>query len=336
MTTPPALLEFFQKEAGEYLDRMDRMVSAAATDTPDAAAFVTHARALRGSAAMTRLDGLADFAATIERIAISLRDATLRWDPRLQQALRMALHELRDLMHHAPHWSEDAQRRCRSQSVALATSAAGNLAGPPSIEPSGPITPIARFFPDDGHPAILDRNPAPTMTLARRFRLDIDVAAELMERECGSAIESGAEPPPVTRTDALRRALMALAELAESYAATSIATLATRMARAPIATRNELHGIQHFAHLLRTPDLSDTQLAQQVKQATLTWNGAPAPHPTIVPIESLLYRGGSALRRAKELRDQLKQHWQRGTLAQPEAHALFDELSDLLDLAGTT
>jgi hypothetical protein len=31
----------------------------------------------------------------------------------------------------------------------------------------------------------------------------------------------------------------------------------------------------------------------------------------------------------------LQGHWQRGTLAEPAAHALFEELSELLDLAGT-
>jgi hypothetical protein len=36
------------------------------------------------------------------------------------------------------------------------------------------------------------------------------------------------------------------------------------------------------------------------------------------------------------VRDELKTHWQRGTLAEPTAQALFEELSDLLDLAVTT
>jgi chemotaxis protein histidine kinase CheA len=337
MTTPPALLEFFQKEAIEYLERMDRVLADAVSTAPEATAFVSHARALRGSAAMTSLDGLADVAATMERIAISLRDGALRWDPRLQQSLREVLTSVQALVQQAPHWSEREVRQCRSLAVSLATTASSHLAGPPPIEPpAGPVIPIARLFPDDGHPAILERNPTPAMTLARRFRVDLDMAAELLGRECAQTLSTGAEPPPVTRTDALRRALMGLAELAESYAATSIAGLATRMARAPLATAHELQAIQQYAQVLRTPEYSDTQLAQQVKQAALAWSGAPSAPPSIVPIESLLYRGGSALQRAKILRDQLAHHWQRGTVAQPEAHALFEELSDLLDLAGTT
>jgi hypothetical protein len=83
-------------------------------------------------------------------------------------------------------------------------------------------------------------------------------------------------------------------------------------------------------------ELTDAQLAAQVKQANLSWSGAPAPETAIVSIETLLYRGHSAVTRAREVRDQLKVHWQRGSLAQSEAHALFEELSDLLDLAVTT
>ena len=53
MSAPQALIEFFQKEATEYLDRLDQLLSHAETVTPDAATFLTHARALRGSATMT-------------------------------------------------------------------------------------------------------------------------------------------------------------------------------------------------------------------------------------------------------------------------------------------
>ena len=98
----------------------------------------------------------------------------------------------------------------------------------------------------------------------------------------------------------------------------------------------ERAGVQGFAQLLMDRELSDGHLAAQVKQTNLTWNGAPAPQVAIVSIDSLLYRGHSAVARAREVRDQLKVHWQRGSLAQPEAQSLFEELSDLLDLAVTT
>ena len=53
---------------------------------------------------------------------------------------------------------------------------------------------------------------------------------------------------------------------------------------------------------------------------------SPFDEETIVPIETLLYRGRAALDRAVELRDQLR----RAPIADPET---LDELYDLLELA---
>lgn len=360
MTAPPALIEFFQKEATEYLDRLDVLLADGDQGRPDAAAFLTSARALRGSASMTRLEGLGDFASTVERIATGLRDQELRWDQRLHLAVRGALAELRVLVAQAASWGEAEQRRSRTQSVALATVAAGYIAtAAPADAPASQVVPIARFFPDDGMPAILQRNPSPPVTLAQRFRIDIAAGADGVARESAALATSPAGPSQLAIADGLRRALLGLADVAESYGASSIAALATKMARAALAAASERTGVQAFAQLLMDRELTDQQLAQQVKQVSLTWAGAPAlspaappasgpaaavpqslpatPHPpaAIVPIESVLYRGASAVARARAVRDQLKVHWQGGTLGDPAALALFEELSDLLDLAGT-
>jgi hypothetical protein len=335
MTAPQALLEFFQKEAAEYLDRLDQLLVSA--NAPDAATFLASARALRGSATMTRLEGLPDFASTLERIATGLRDGELRWDQRLHFAVRGALAELRGLVERAPVWADGDQRRARTQSVALASVASGYLATKsPAESPALQVVPIARFYPDDGMPAILQRNPSPAVTLAQRFRTDIAAAADGVAREAAALATSPAGPSQLALADGVRRALLGLADVADSYGAASISGLATRMARAPLASGVERAGVQAVAQLLMNRELTDTQLAAQVKQANVTWNGTPAPDAAIVSIETLLYRGHSAVTRAREVRDQLKVHWQRGSLAQPEAHALFEELSDLLDLAGTT
>lgn len=335
MTAPQALLEFFQKEAAEYLDRLDQLMTE--TAAPDAGAFLASARALRGSATMTRLDGLPEFASTLERIATGLRDGELRWDPRLHVSVRGALTELRQLVQRAPIWTEADQRQARTQSVALASVAAGYLATTsPAESPVLQVVPIARLFPDDGMPAILQRNPSPPTTVAQRFRQDMAAAADGVAREAAALATSAPGPSQLALADGVRRALLGLADVADSYGATSISGLATRMARAPLASGIERAGVQAVAQLLMNRELTDAQLAAQVKQAALTWQGAPAPDATIVSIETLLYRGHSAVARAREVRDQLRGHWQRGSLAQPEAHALFEELSDLLDLAVTT
>ena len=341
MSAPHALIEFFQKEAMEYLGRLDQMMADAEEQTPDAALFLTNARALRGSAAMTRLEGLPDLATTIERIATGLRDNELRWDQRLHFAVRGALVELRSLVERAGVWTDVEQRRSRTQSVALAAVAAGYLAtDTPAASPATQVIPISRFFPDDGMPAILQRSAQPPITLAQRFRTDIAAAADGVARESAALATSAAGPSQLALADGVRRSLLGLADVAESYGAASIATMATRMARAPLASPHERQGVHSVARLLMDREITDQQLAQQVKQATMTWSGAPAPEaavvPAVIPIESLLYRGHSAITRARTVRDELKTHWQRGTLAEPAAHSLFEELSDLLDLAVTT
>lgn len=337
MSAPQALIEFFRKEATEYLDRLDQLLAVGDDAAPDAGALLASARALRGSATMTRLEGLPDLASTIERIATGLRDHELRWDQRLQFATKGALAELRALVERTPTWSDIDIRRSRTQSVALAAVAAGYLATRTAPDaPSGQVLPIARFFPDDGAPAILERNAQPPMTLAQRFRTDIAAAADGVARESGTLATSTPGPSRLAVADGVRRALLGLADMAESYGAVSITSLATRMARAPLASPQETASVQSLARLLMDREVSDAQLASAVKQAGVAWAGAPPPEPAVIPIESLLYRGKSAIARARDVRDALTVHWQRGTLAQPEAHALFEELSDLLDLAVTT
>ena len=338
MSAPQALIEFFQKEAIEYLDRLDQLLGRGEAATLDAAAFLTHARALRGSATMTRLDGLPELATTIERIATGLRDAELRWDERLHFAVHGALVELRALVSQAHAWGDAEQRRSRAQSVALASVAAGYLAtSSPPASPASQVIPIARFFPDDGLPAILQRNAEPPITLAQRFRNDIAAAADGVARESQALATSAVGPSQLALSDGLRRGLLGLSDVAESYGAASIASLATKLARAPMSGSSERMAVQSFAQLLMDRELTDGELAAKVKAANVAWSGAPPVEPQqIVPIESLLFRGRSAITRARRVRDELKVLWNRGSLAEPSAHALFEELSDLLDLAVTT
>jgi len=173
--------------------------------------------------------------------------------------------------------------------------------------------------------------------LAERFRNDIAAAADGVARESKALAVSTVGPSQLALSDGLRRGLMGLSDVAESYGAASISTLATKMARAPLANASERAAVQGFAHLLMDRELADVELAAKVKDASISWAGAPPIEaPQIVPIESLLFRGHSAITRARKVRDELKVLWNRGSLAEPSAHALFEELSDLLDLAVTT
>lgn len=283
MSAPQALIEFFQQEAIEYLDRLEQLLAASENACPDATSFLTHARALRGSATMTRLEALPDLAATVERIAAGLRDGELRWDQRLHFAVHSALVELRDLVGHANEWSDADQRRSRTQSVALAAVAAGYLAIQPVAAPTSPVVPISRFFPDDGLPGILERNPNPPCTLPQRFRSDIATAAALIAKEASTLflVETGVGQP--AGTDALRRALLALSTVAESYGATSIAALSVTMARAPLESNSERAAVHALAHLMQDQERSDQELAARVKDATLSWPGRRTPSMAQTP-----------------------------------------------------
>jgi len=421
MSSPPALLAFFQQEAVEYLDRLDQLLGAPQSgspqrsaphsgipqrgaptaEAPDGAAFLSHARALRGSAAMTQLSGLTEFTTTLERIAAGLRRQELGWDQRFHATLHGALTALRAFVERADRWTELDQQQARAHSVTLAATAAGYLrALPQPAASSAPVVPIARLFPNDGQEGIVHRNPAPPITLAERFRADLATAAGAVEREVAalgpnprgsdapnpvypfrappdSAPSPSAQPylrqpdgeqsyagqpyavrpysapigspaplaQALTRTDALRRALLQLADVAESFGATAIATLAVRMARSAVERPAERTAIGALARTLGNRDLADAELATRVRALTAAWPHADPPSqnapsgvpPAVVPIESLLYRGPAALARAREVRDALRDAWQRlgGTAVDPATAALLDELSDLLDLATT-
>jgi hypothetical protein len=274
MTTPAALLAFFRQEASEHLDQLDRLLAGEAGEAPDGATFLAHTRALRGSAAMTRLGGLPEFAATVERVASGLRHAELRWDPRLHFAVRGALAELRALVTRADRWSEADQRAARTHSVAFAAVAAGYLsAAAPVLSPASPVLPIARLFPEDGLPGVIERNPAPPLTIAERFRQDIAAAADGIAREAAHLAAGERGPQSLALGDALRRALLGLSDVAESYGASSIATLSMRMARSPVERPAERLAIQSFAQLLMDRERSDPELAALVRQHTAAWPG---------------------------------------------------------------
>src|SRR5437870_3806889 len=87
---PLGMSDFFALEAGEYLERLDRML--AKGDNPSADEIVRLARALRGSALMANQHAIAG---TLERAAQALRADPLGHDP-LQHVMR-ALQPLRGL-----------------------------------------------------------------------------------------------------------------------------------------------------------------------------------------------------------------------------------------------
>ena len=105
------LLDFFVLEATEYVDELDALVSRATASPPDAEPFARAARALRGSATMVKLKGLAEVAQGLERLARHVRDGRLPWDAAVRGTAIAAIDDCKFLVRGARSWGDDEDRR---------------------------------------------------------------------------------------------------------------------------------------------------------------------------------------------------------------------------------
>ncbi|MEO7823748.1 MAG: hypothetical protein ABIS15_09120 [Gemmatimonadaceae bacterium] len=146
MTTPPRLLDFFILEAGDYLLRLETLVTQQGLQPSDAVAFAVAARGLRGSATMAKATGISSLATTVERIATAVAQGKAAWEPELQRALVGAIEDLKVLVHGVRNWSTEQESRAAEAVSRLARYA------PARIERSEDIVlPISHlFFNDNG------------------------------------------------------------------------------------------------------------------------------------------------------------------------------------------
>ena len=98
------LLDFFVLEAGEYTEQLDGALAKASGNLPDLDVFTRNARALRGSATMARVDGIAKVATGLERLGRGLRDGSLKWTPQLRAAIIAAIDDVKIHVHAARTW----------------------------------------------------------------------------------------------------------------------------------------------------------------------------------------------------------------------------------------
>ena len=103
------MADFFAMEAGEYLERLDELVSP--SDPPDPEQFHSIARALRGSALMAGQQQVARVAGGLEAVAHGVKASTLTWDEALRQLSIRAVDDLKVLVRAVGNWgtSEDAR-----------------------------------------------------------------------------------------------------------------------------------------------------------------------------------------------------------------------------------
>ena len=111
MTTPGRLLDFFTLEAGEYLTRLESLASRGSMEPTDATQFAAAARGLRGSATMAKAGSLARLATSVERIASSVVQGAISWNPELQRSLVGSIEDLKLLVRSVRHWGAEQDAR---------------------------------------------------------------------------------------------------------------------------------------------------------------------------------------------------------------------------------
>jgi HPt (histidine-containing phosphotransfer) domain-containing protein len=105
------LSEYFAREAGEYLDRLDALL--AQGGAPDPVEFFRLARGVRGSAQIAGAEPVARVAEGMEDAARGLRDGTLAWSDDVRERARQTAADLRALVAAHGRWSADDERRAR-------------------------------------------------------------------------------------------------------------------------------------------------------------------------------------------------------------------------------
>ena len=117
---PTGVIELFILQASDYIEQLDAVLNSAGNSSADGEALARGARMLRGSATMTKLPGVAEVAAGIERVGRALREGTLLWEPGLRSALTSAIDDLKVLVHGVRAWGPAEDQRAQARSSELA------------------------------------------------------------------------------------------------------------------------------------------------------------------------------------------------------------------------
>ena len=131
------LLDFFTLEASEYVEHLDGLVAKAAGGPPELEGFLRSARALRGSATMAKVGGVADVAAALERVAHALQTGGVPWDAALRGAAVAAIDDLKILIRGVRNWgdAEASRAAARTHELSGFAPAAGTASSAGSAAP---------------------------------------------------------------------------------------------------------------------------------------------------------------------------------------------------------
>src|SRR5438874_1950150 len=124
---PLGMSDFFALEAGEYLERLDALLTTG--EGPNADELVRLARALRGSALMANQHAIARTAAALEALARAVREERRAWDVQTKQLAVRGVDDLKIFVRRAPAWSDADTAKAEALAQELE-----QLAGRPSAQ----------------------------------------------------------------------------------------------------------------------------------------------------------------------------------------------------------
>lgn len=190
MNQQMGLTEFFAMEAGEYLERLDTLVSGAVG--PDRDELLRLTRALRGSALMANQQRIGNVAAALESLARAIKEERVPWDEATRQTSIRAVDGLKVLVRSVGQWGD--------RESAKAEKLAGELAGASGIPVTEPTALDASV--DTGTRAFVAREGAAVASM-------LNQAAKSLQRDGYSA----SQVESVLRSMEPLRGLAALSEL---------------------------------------------------------------------------------------------------------------------------
>ena len=159
--------DFFVMEAGDYLERLDGLVSRA--EPPEAEELHKLTRALRGSALMAGQQQVARVAGGLEALARGVKTATIAWDEATRQLAIRAVDDLKVLVRAVNNWGTSEDARVHGIATELE-----KIAGPTPV--TGPTEPLQL---DPGTRAFIAREGAAVGSA-------LDLAAKALARNPGA------------------------------------------------------------------------------------------------------------------------------------------------------
>jgi len=273
MTDRMGLTEFFAMEAGDYLERLDALVSPPTPPDPDELLRLT--RALRGSALMAKQSGVAVAAEAFEQFARAVKERRRPWDEATKQLAVRAVDDFKILIRQVGTWSE--REDARAHELAEMLSPGGTAAAPAAAGVSEGLDVGTRAFIGREGAAVASALDQAAKSLQRSPRVldPVRRVASAMQPLRGLAIL--AELPPMS--ELLDGVEQAVSEIMRSPDPIPDAALLLNAAAHAVA-----RATKELAHDGKAePDAPEVQdFAQRLQRLVAAEAG-------IVPIESLFY-----------------------------------------------